>query len=41
MILQKSTPIHQATLCYNDNVNIHTWEGLKPDIYFISFHTQV
>jgi len=41
MILQNSVPTQQATLCYNGNVNLHTWEGLKPDMYFISFHTQV
>jgi hypothetical protein len=41
MNLQKSVPTQQAALYYNDNVNLHTWEGLIPDIYFIYFHMQV
>ena len=41
MNLQKFVPTQQATLCYNDNVNLHTWEGSRPDIYFISFHMRV
>ena len=41
MILQNSVATQQATLCYNGNVNLNTWEGLKPDMYFISFHKQV